>query len=210
METKPCCRCSAPAAFSLALLLSTVGVKPRAQKCSKTILLCQSCISFIADRFEQMVPGPPFGFWKTHELHQKDSQPPFATIKWPAPIATISWPKRPTYGCSVRKCHYRHKLATSTTISWPRMVFFNEAISPNRVLSKDKVAESSAFQVYRGHGCCFSFGNVRTILIPIRFERLRTAPFLRSARCRSSCRCPQKIPAISSKTVCVNTARCGC
>lgn len=44
METKPCCRCSAPAAFSLALLLSTVGVKPRVQKCSQTILLCPSCI----------------------------------------------------------------------------------------------------------------------------------------------------------------------
>ena len=44
METKPCSRCSRPAAFSLAFLLSTVGVRKRAQKCSQTILLCSSCI----------------------------------------------------------------------------------------------------------------------------------------------------------------------
>jgi hypothetical protein len=48
------------------------------------------------------------------------------------------------------------------------MVVFNEAIPPNRGLSKDKVAARSAFQAYLGHGCSFSLGNVRTILIPAR------------------------------------------
>ena len=45
METKPCSRCLRPADFSLALLLSTIRVRPRAQKCSQTIALCNSCIN---------------------------------------------------------------------------------------------------------------------------------------------------------------------
>jgi hypothetical protein len=48
------------------------------------------------------------------------------------------------------------------------MVVFNEAIPPNRGLSKDKVAASSAFQAYPGHECCFSLRNLLTISIPIR------------------------------------------
>jgi len=44
MESKPCSRCSQPADFSLALLLSTIRVRPRAQKCSKTIALCNCCL----------------------------------------------------------------------------------------------------------------------------------------------------------------------
>jgi hypothetical protein len=44
MQTKLCIRCSRPAEFSLAFLLSTVAVRPRLQKCSQSILLCQSCI----------------------------------------------------------------------------------------------------------------------------------------------------------------------
>jgi hypothetical protein len=43
------------------------------------------------------------------------------------------------------ECRYRHKLATSTTISWRRLVVFNEAIPPNSGLCKDKVAAGSAF-----------------------------------------------------------------
>jgi hypothetical protein len=45
METKPCSRCSRPASFSLAFLLSTIGRTPRLQKCTKTITLCNSCLS---------------------------------------------------------------------------------------------------------------------------------------------------------------------
>jgi hypothetical protein len=44
MDAKTCCRCSRPAAFSLGILLSTVGVSKRAQKCSPTVRLCSSCI----------------------------------------------------------------------------------------------------------------------------------------------------------------------
>lgn len=44
MERKPCSRCSAPAEFSLLLVLSTVGITPRAQKCSHSLLLCKSCL----------------------------------------------------------------------------------------------------------------------------------------------------------------------
>ena len=48
------------------------------------------------------------------------------------------------------------------------MVILNEAIPPNRGPSKDKVAASSAFHAYLGHECCFSLGDVLTILIPNR------------------------------------------
>lgn len=44
MPVKPCSRCSRPAVFSLAFLLSTLQVRPRKQKCTQTILLCQACI----------------------------------------------------------------------------------------------------------------------------------------------------------------------
>ena len=50
METKPCSRCSRPADFSLALLLSTIRVRPRAQKCSQTIALCNSCLHNVLAR----------------------------------------------------------------------------------------------------------------------------------------------------------------
>src|SRR5271157_1103887 len=43
-------------------------------------------------------------------------------------------------------CHYRHKLAASTTINWPRMAIFRTDRSPNSGFSKDKVAASSALQ----------------------------------------------------------------
>lgn len=45
MEAKPCSRCSRPADFSLALLLSTFRVRPRVQKCSQTIAFCNSCVN---------------------------------------------------------------------------------------------------------------------------------------------------------------------
>lgn len=44
MEPKPCSRCWRPADFSIALLLSTVRVRPQVQKCSQTIALCNSCM----------------------------------------------------------------------------------------------------------------------------------------------------------------------
>jgi len=47
METRACSRCSRPADFSLALLLSTIRVRPRVQKCSRTIALCHSCLKDI-------------------------------------------------------------------------------------------------------------------------------------------------------------------
>jgi hypothetical protein len=45
METKPCSRCSRPASLSFYLLLSTVGIRPRLQQSSKSLLLCSSCMA---------------------------------------------------------------------------------------------------------------------------------------------------------------------
>ncbi len=44
MDRKSCSRCSQPADFSLAFLVSTIGVRPRGQKCTQTIPVCKSCI----------------------------------------------------------------------------------------------------------------------------------------------------------------------
>jgi hypothetical protein len=45
MDRKPCSRCSRPADFSLAFLVSTIGVRPRGQKCTQTVPFCKSCFS---------------------------------------------------------------------------------------------------------------------------------------------------------------------
>jgi hypothetical protein len=53
MDRKSCNRCHRPADFSLAFLVSTIGVRPRGQKCTQTVPLCKSCLSsavpFLAD-----------------------------------------------------------------------------------------------------------------------------------------------------------------
>jgi hypothetical protein len=43
-KIKQCCLCLAPAQYSLAFVISTLGIKPRLQKCSPVILLCDLCI----------------------------------------------------------------------------------------------------------------------------------------------------------------------
>jgi hypothetical protein len=45
MDRKSCSRCERPADFSLAFLVSTIGVRPRGQKCTQTVPLCKSCLS---------------------------------------------------------------------------------------------------------------------------------------------------------------------
>lgn len=45
MERKSCSRCPRPADYSLAFLVSTIGVRPRGQKCTQTVPLCKSCLS---------------------------------------------------------------------------------------------------------------------------------------------------------------------
>ena len=45
MDRKSCSRCSRPADYSLAFLVSTIGVRPRGQKCTQTVPLCKSCLS---------------------------------------------------------------------------------------------------------------------------------------------------------------------
>lgn len=45
MDSKSCSRCHRPADFSLAFLLSTIGVRPRGQKCTQTVPFCKSCLS---------------------------------------------------------------------------------------------------------------------------------------------------------------------
>ena len=44
VKIKQCCLCLAPAQYSLAYLISVLGTKPRVQKCSRVVLLCESCI----------------------------------------------------------------------------------------------------------------------------------------------------------------------
>ena len=44
MDRKSCSRCSRPADFSLAFLVSTIGVRPRGHKCTQTVPLCKSCL----------------------------------------------------------------------------------------------------------------------------------------------------------------------
>jgi hypothetical protein len=48
MDRKSCSRCERPADFSLAFLVSTIGVRPRGQKCTKTVPFCKSCLSTAA------------------------------------------------------------------------------------------------------------------------------------------------------------------
>jgi len=45
---KSCSCCSRPAEYSLALILSTVGVSPRMQRCFPVVLFCKSCIHALA------------------------------------------------------------------------------------------------------------------------------------------------------------------
>jgi hypothetical protein len=44
VSSKKCEFCSQPAQYSLAFVLSTVGVRPRRQKCSSVVLICDKCI----------------------------------------------------------------------------------------------------------------------------------------------------------------------
>jgi hypothetical protein len=45
---KSCSCCSQPVEYSLALVLSTVGISPRIQRCSPVVLFCKSCIHALA------------------------------------------------------------------------------------------------------------------------------------------------------------------
>jgi len=44
VSNKKCEFCSQPAQYSLAFVLSTVGLSPRRQKCSSVVLICDKCI----------------------------------------------------------------------------------------------------------------------------------------------------------------------
>lgn len=50
-------------------------------------------------------------------------------------------------------CHYRHKLAGSPIISWPKMSGFSGCRLLEFGHSKDKLAASSVFQAKCGRGC---------------------------------------------------------
>src|SRR4051812_8478082 len=59
MERKPCSLCSSPADFSLAFHLSTLAVRPRGQKCTQPVLLCNACMqnaiaSLVATPLQQL------------------------------------------------------------------------------------------------------------------------------------------------------------
>ena len=44
VSNKKCEFCGDPAQYSLAFVLSTLGVRPRRQKCSSVVLICDDCI----------------------------------------------------------------------------------------------------------------------------------------------------------------------
>lgn len=44
VSNKKCEFCGQPAQYSLAFVLSTVGARPRRQKCSSVVLICDRCI----------------------------------------------------------------------------------------------------------------------------------------------------------------------
>jgi hypothetical protein len=46
---RSCSQCGEPASHSVNSLVSTLGAKPRRQKCSRGMLLCKACIHAIFD-----------------------------------------------------------------------------------------------------------------------------------------------------------------
>jgi hypothetical protein len=52
--SKKCEFCGDPAQYSLAFVLSTVGVRPRRQKCSSVVLICNDCIRTLYESDPQM------------------------------------------------------------------------------------------------------------------------------------------------------------
>jgi hypothetical protein len=45
---KSCSCCSKPADYSLALIVSTIGISPRNQRCSPVVPFCKNCIHALA------------------------------------------------------------------------------------------------------------------------------------------------------------------
>jgi len=68
---KLCSCCSEPADYSLALIVSTVGVSPRNQRCSPVVPFCKNCIHALAT--EQC-------WWGSTALFNA-LQPAYTTIK---------------------------------------------------------------------------------------------------------------------------------
>lgn len=54
-STKCCRLCAAPARYSVACVISTLGIRPRIQQCSPVVLLCHSCIHAICS---EETPAP--------------------------------------------------------------------------------------------------------------------------------------------------------
>lgn len=61
MERPPCSRCTRPATVSLSALWSTLGIRPRRQKLSRSISLCTACAHALLD----FLAASPL-----HSLHQ--------------------------------------------------------------------------------------------------------------------------------------------
>lgn len=47
--TTKTCSCGQPALYSVASVISTLGVRPRRQQCSPAVLFCDSCIRELCD-----------------------------------------------------------------------------------------------------------------------------------------------------------------
>ena len=71
--TKRCSRCSREAELSVVWVISTVGSKPRHQKCSTAVLFCHRCMKDLAER----------GHWPTDDL-QKSVNNAYTHIDRPA------------------------------------------------------------------------------------------------------------------------------
>lgn len=58
---KSCSRCSHEAEFSVVCVFSTVGLRPRRQKCSAAVLYCRACLRDLLDDGQTF----PYDLWKS-------------------------------------------------------------------------------------------------------------------------------------------------
>jgi hypothetical protein len=54
VSNKKCEFCGDPAHYSIAFVLSTLGIRPRRQKCSSVILICDDCIQTLYESDPQI------------------------------------------------------------------------------------------------------------------------------------------------------------
>ena len=76
---KSCNYCSEPAQHSVVVVLSSIGISPRFQKCSPTVLFCDACLRELCETESWGTPGLRKAVNSTYtELHQHSGRQPTA------------------------------------------------------------------------------------------------------------------------------------